>query len=717
MAKLEDIIVSYKFHHPDGGMDLLNRAYEYAHKCHDGQKRRSGEPYIVHPMAVAKISADIGLCEHSICAALLHDVVEDTDTTTLQIAENFGEDVAMLVDGLTKLDNVHFNRREQRQAESFRKMLIATVKDIRVLLIKLADRLHNMSTLEAMPPEKQERIAQETRDVYTPLAGRLGLAWLKADLDDLAFKYLESSAYIALHEAVNKTRTQRVLYINKVKKQLDVLLREKGINNVKVSGRLKNLYSIFLKMNNKDLEYENVHDAIAFRVICDSVETCYAIIGFVHSNWVPVPGLIKDYIAMPKANHYQSLHTTVTGDGGQRMEIQIRTQEMHDTAEYGIAAHWAYKEGKKTSDSNKDVYVWLREILENQKGLDDSSEFFDSVKVDLLHEAVYVFTPRGDIKNFIAGATPLDFAYSVHTEVGTHCRGARINGALVPFDTVLKNGDSVEIITADDQRPTKAWLDIAKTSRARNKINVYLRAEQKKQSLILGRDLLEKAMRKEGLSFNKVIKSKKLEALAPKYKLSSVNEIIAAVGYGKLDENSVVYDLVPDESKKSAKDNLKESPFERLLRKVKWQDDGIIIDGVDNIMVNFAKCCNPLPGEQVIGYVSRGRGIIVHRQGCVQAANLEKERRIKVQWSSNAVSSRPVKIQIVSNDRPGILASLSNTFLEKNINISSVFSENRGPDGAFTTFVFPISNVSNLKALIKSLKQIKGVYNVIRLQN
>jgi GTP pyrophosphokinase len=454
---------------------------------------------------------------------------------------------------------------------------------------------------------------------------------------------------------------------------------------------------------------------VAFRVICDSVASCYAILGLVHSRWVPVPGQIKDYIAMPKPNRYQSLHTTVSGDDGQRMEIQIRTKQMHETAEYGIAAHWSYKESKQFSASTNDVYMWLREILDNQQGVDDSREFLDSVKVDLFHEEVYVFTPEGDIKTLAAGATPLDFAYSVHSEVGSHCHGARVNGVQVPFDTRLKNGDKVEIITSGEQRPTKAWLDIAKTSRARNKINAYLRAEQKKHSLSIGKDLLEKALRKEGFSYSKVLKSGKLDAIAPKYKMSSATEIIAAVGYGKLDENRVVLEQIPEDLRDAATDNLRESPFEKLLRKVKWQDDGIIIDGVDDLLVNFAGCCNPLPGEAVIGYVSRGRGIIVHKQKCIQAANLEKERRIKVQWADNAVSKRPVHLQIVTGDKSGILASLSNCFHDRNINIASVKSESGDNDEAVTTFVFPIKNVAELNGLIKALKQIKGVYRVTRI--
>ncbi|MBN2344506.1 MAG: bifunctional (p)ppGpp synthetase/guanosine-3',5'-bis(diphosphate) 3'-pyrophosphohydrolase [Deltaproteobacteria bacterium] len=714
MAEIEHVLQSFTFHHADGNTDMVLEAYKYALEKHEGQKRRSGEPYIVHPMSVAKIAADMGLCEPSICAALLHDVIEDTDTTREEIKEKFGEDVALLVEGLTKLDNVHFVHKEERQAESFRKMLIATVDDIRILLIKLADRLHNMSTLSALPPEKQERIAQETRDIYTPIAGRLGLAWLKADLDDLSFKYLEPEEYNRLAKEVKMTRRERIVFINRVKNQLQRLLVERGFD-ADVSGRLKNLHSIHMKMQRKDLAFEKIHDAIAFRVLCESIEQCYAIFGIVHSKWIPVPGYIKDYIAMPKANHYQSLHTTVVGDGGERMEIQIRTKEMHQIAEYGIAAHWAYKEGQKNTE--KDVYLWLREILENQSDLDDSREFFDSVKVDLLHEDVFVFTPAGEIKTLSNGATPLDFAYAIHTEVGNHCRGARVNGVMVPFDTELRSGDHIEIITANEQRPSLAWLDIAKTSRARNKIKAYLRTEQREQSLQVGKSLLEKALRRSGISYNKMLKSRALDSLAPRYKLSGANDVIAAIGYGKLDENSVAYDLMPDDAKETAKSHIKESAFEKLLRKVKWQDDGIIIDGVDNMLVHFAKCCNPLPGEPVIGYISRGRGIIVHRQGCQQAAYLEKDRQTKVLWSQNATNKRPVKLQIISGDRPGILATLSNTFMNKQINIASVHCDTSDPGGAVSTFTFPIDNVTKLNELIRTLKQTKGVYEVNRLQS
>jgi len=434
----------------------------------------------------------------------------------------------------------------------------------------------------------------------------------------------------------------------------------------------------------------------------------------VHAKWVPVPGLVKDYIAMPKANHYQSLHTTVVSDTGERMEIQIRTRQMHEIAEYGIAAHWAYKEDRQNTE--KDVYLWLRGILENQSELNDSREFFDSVKVDLLHEEVFVFTPAGEVISMRNGATPLDFAYAIHSEVGHHCKGAWVNGVMVPFDTVLKNGDNVEIITAADQRPNKNWLQIAKTSRARNRIKAFLRVEQREQSLKVGKGLLERALRKKGISFSRVMKSGELDKLASRFGFSSGNDVVAAIGYGRLDESAVVFELLPEESKQESRSTIRESAFEKLLRTVRWQDDGIVIDGVDNVMVNFAKCCNPLPGEPVVGFVSRGRGIIVHHQRCPQSSHLEADRQIRVHWAQNAVSRRPVKIRVVSGDRPGILASLSNSFTERNINITSVHCDTDDAKGAVSTFIFAVDNAAQLNELIRGIKQIKGVYEVSRVQ-
>lgn len=718
MVRIDDILTSFTRHHPEGDTTLIQRAYLFASRKHEGQIRRSGQPYMIHPVAVAKQVADMGLCDASICAALLHDTIEDTNTTRENIEELFGGDVGELVDGLTKLSKVNFTQREERQAESFRKMLVATAQDIRVLIIKLADRLHNMSTLEHLDSAKQERIAQETRDIYAPLANRLGIHWMKADLDDLSFKYLEPQIHADLVKQVAKTKKARVAFIEKVKQELEKFIADHGYD-ADVSGRQKNLYSIHKKMVTKGLEYEKVFDAIAFRIVCKSIEDCYAIFGLIHSKWVPVPGRIKDYIAMPKPNHYRSLHTTVVGHGGERMEIQLRTEEMHRVNEYGIAAHWAYKEGRAHGKATVTVFSWLREMLDNNDGLRDSQEFLDSVKVDLFHDEVFVFTPAGDVVSMRKGATPLDFAYAIHTEVGNRCSGARVNGVQVPFGTELRNGDWVEIVTSKTQRPSTDWLDIAVTSKARNKIRSFLRAEQRAQSVQAGKDMLEKALRQYGCSLNRMLKAGEIEKAARSFKLNNADEILAAVGYGKIDKTEVVDRILPEDKKAKVPVEVKETAFEKVIRTVKRHDSGILLDGVDNLLIRFARCCNPLPGEAIIGYVSRGRGIVVHRRDCPKAAALDPERQTAVQWSSKAVSHRPVKVQIVTSNRTGLLADLSNAFQQKGINISAAHcdADSEDSDRAVNTFTFQVKDLDQLNSLIRSLKQFKGVYEVNRIQS
>ena len=716
MVRIDDILKSFQKFHPKDDSTLIQRAYIYGSRQHEGQNRKSGEPYMIHPMAVAKIVADMGMCTASICAALLHDTIEDTDTTRSKIAELFGDDVAALVDGLTKLSSVQFSHREERQAESFRKMLLATAEDIRIILIKLADRLHNMSTLEHLSQNAQERIAQETRDIYAPLANRLGISWIKADLDDQAFKYLESNRYYDLIKKIAKTKRSRNSYIERTIRDLDTFFEQAGYK-IKISGRIKNLYSIDQKMISKGIDYEKVYDAIAFRIICTSVADCYAVFGLLHSRWVPVPGRIKDYIAIPKPNHYQSLHTTVVGRNGERMEIQIRTKEMHDIAEYGVAAHWSYKLGK--SSESTDTYKWLKSVLENNNETSDSREFFDSVKVDLFHDEVFVFTPNGDVKSLMKGATPLDFAYAIHSEVGDHCTTAKVNGIQVPFNTELLNGDRVEIITSKTQRPSSHWLDIVVSSRAKSRIRSYLRSEQRKQSFLVGKNLLEKALRKYGVSYNRVSKSGAFEKIAPDFKLTTADAVISSVGLGKIEKSDVVDRVLPENKRNKPLEKVKESPFEKVLRKVKGQDSGIIIDGVDNLLVRFARCCNPLPGEEVLGYVSQGRGIVVHNRNCSKAAVLDPERQTAVQWSSKAVSTRPVKLQIITNNRTGLLADLSQAFQAKGINISSAHcnTSSDNNDRAVNTFTFNVKDLNQLNNLMKALKQFKGVYEIHRLHN
>jgi GTP pyrophosphokinase len=714
MIRINDILDKHQTLHHSGDSTVIQKAYIYASRKHEGQARKSGEPYLVHPLEVAYRVAEMGLDEASICAALLHDTLEDTDTTREELAELFGEDVAELVDGLTKLSKVNFTQREERQAESFRKMLVATARDIRVLLIKLADRLHNMSTLEHMSAEAQERIAQETRDIYAPLANRLGIGWMKAELDDLAFKYLDPEAYNELSDKVEATRRARTAHIARTIKELQEFIAEAGYEAT-VSGRMKNLYSIHLKMKTKGLEYENVYDTIAFRVVCKSIPDCYAIFGLIHSRWTPVPSRIKDYIAIPKPNRYRSLHTTVVGAGGERMEIQLRTDEMHQINEFGVAAHWAYKEGE-TSKSSVDAFRWVREMLENQDGLADSREFLDSVKVDLFLDEVFVFTPRGDVVSLRKGSTPLDFAFAIHTEVGNHCTGARVNGVQVPFTTELRNGDWVEILTSKTQRPTTGWLEIAVSSKARNKIRTFLRAEERAQSIQAGRDLLERGLRHFGCSFNRILKSGELDQIAHEFKLGNADDVLAAVGHGKVDKDEVIDRLLPADKKGTPPADVRETPFEKVIRKViRGQESGITLDGVDNLLIRFARCCNPLPGEEVVGYVSRGRGIVVHRRSCAKAAVLDPQRQTRVQWAAAAVSQRPVGVEVITANRPGILAELSGVFVAKGINLDSANCQASQSDRGVNNFTFYVKDLDQLNGVMRALKQVKGVYDVNRV--
>jgi guanosine-3',5'-bis(diphosphate) 3'-pyrophosphohydrolase len=715
MIRIDDVIDAYLTRHKNLDISRIQRAYIYSAQQHEGQLRKSGEPYMIHPIGVAKIIAEMGLDEPSICAALLHDTLEDTPTTVESLTRLFGEDVAQLVDGVTKLSKVNFTKREERQAESFRKLLVAMANDIRVLLVKLTDRLHNMRTLEHMSESARERIAEETRDIYVPLADRLGISWLQSELDDLAFKNLEPDVYAALSKRVEKTRKARTGYIQKTMKEIVDFLGAANFD-VQVSGRMKNLYSIHQKMQEKGIDYESVYDAIAFRVICQALPDCYAVLGLVHARWVPIPGRFKDYIAMPKANNYQSLHTVVIGQGGERVEIQIRTDEMHRVAEYGIAAHWMYKEKQGFKDAAEE-FSWLREMLENQDGVRDSREFLDSVKVDLFRDEVFVFTPKGDVKSLCRGATPLDFAYSIHTEVGHRCSGARVNGMQVPLRTKLRNGDMVEVISSKTQRPSPDWLDIVVTSRARNKVRSYLRAEERKQSKQVGQDLLEKGLRRYGCSFGKMLKQGEIDRVAGELRLGKADDLIAAVGYGKVDKGEVIDRLLPEEKKKKPPSALKEGAIEKVIRRVKGGDKGIMLDGLDNLLVRFARCCNPLPGEEVVGFVSRGRGIVVHLRDCGRAAMLDPARMTHVTWAAAAVSHRPVKLNVITNDRPGVLAALSLVFQNQKINIDSAQCQANGQSLASNVFVFMVKDRAELNRLVRSLKQSKGVLEVQRINN
>ena len=718
-VRLSDILDRVHKRHPDADLDMIRRAYVFSAKMHDGQERASGEPYLMHPLTVAYVVADMEMDPASVCAALLHDVVEDTLATDDDITSICGEEVTFLVEGVTKLSKVEYSKKEERQAENFRKMLVAMAEDLRVLIIKLADRVHNMRTLQHLPEEKRQYKARETMDIYAPLASRLGIQWIKEELEDLSYKYLHPQEYQALAQVVAKTREDRAQYIEKVVEKVKELLDGHELR-AEVKGRPKHLWSIYRKMQRQSVPYERIYDAIAFRIFCDTVAECYAVLGVVHSEWKPVPGRIKDYVALPKPNGYQSLHTTVIGPVKTPIEIQIRTHDMHRVAEHGLAAHWRYKGGLPISAKSKDgqKFDWLRQMMEMQAEVKDPSQFMESVRVDLFQDEVYVFTPVGDVLAFPVGATPVDFAYAIHTEVGRHCAGSRVNGAMVPLRYQLKSGDAVEIITNPTQRPSKDWLEFVATGKARTKIRSFLHAEERARSRELGQSLLERELRKRGLSYQKLLKKGELEKLAKKSRYGALEELVQQIGYGKLEPSTVVREFFPqNDLEKEPPKELREGPIEKLVRKIKPKGaDGIRLDGVDSLLVRFGRCCNPVPGDSIVGFITRGRGITVHRGHCPRVAELDPERKVDVSWDANKkLKPRPVTLRVITTDRPGILASISKQFSESKINISSANCVAGSEDRAVNTFSFSVTNVDQLKNIIKSVRKVGGVLTVDRV--
>ena len=714
MVRLTNILEKVKGYHPRADTDLINKAYVYASRAHQGQMRKSGDAYFVHPVSVADIIADMRLDASSVCAALLHDVVEDCEASVSDIETVFGDEVAFLVDGVTKLGKVNFASREDRQAESFRKMLVAMARDIRVLLVKLADRLDNMRTLDHMSEAAQERIARETLEIYAPLAGRLGIQWLKAELEDLSFKHLEPEAHDALETQVKAVSKSTDSYMSDVTAKLQKMLVTRGFS-VQASGRRKHLYSLHRKMKSSGISFEQVHDFVAFRVITESVADCYASLGVIHSEWTPVPGRFKDYIALPKSNMYQSLHTTVIGPGNRRVEIQIRTHEMHRTAEYGIAAHWQYKEHTGGIDP-KDAarFVWLRQLMEFQQEVADPEEFYESIRVDLFPDDVYVFTPKGDVKTFPRGSTPVDFAYGVHSEVGHRCSGARVNGAIVPLRHKLQNGDVVEIITSKSHHPSKDWLEFVVTSRARSRIRTYLRTEERKHAVKLGKDLFEKELRKNGMSLSKFLKSKRAKEVFSRFRVGNEDELYARIGIGKLALPSVIEEVVPTED--TERDSLRPGFFERTVQRVAGDTDGagIRIEGMDNMLVRFAQCCTPVPGDPVTGWITRGRGVSVHRRGCPRVLELDPERRVQVSWGNDVQVDLPVSLRVMTDDRSGILASVSSVFSSNGVSISEASCLSK--DGrAENLFHFRVGDIDRLREIMRGVAKVKGVLDVERV--
>jgi GTP pyrophosphokinase len=719
---LESLVTRVQSYHPSADLELIRRAYHFSEWAHREQTRKSGEPYFVHPASVAGIAAELKLDTASVCAGLLHDVLEDTHSSMKEIEADFGKEIATIVDGVTKLGKINFISREDRQAESFRKMVVAMAQDIRVLLIKLCDRLDNMRTLDHMKPEAQERISRETMEIYAPLAGRLGMQRIKSELEDLAFRYLDPESFKALSAKLSKTQKERDHYIETVCRTITARLAEQGFA-CEASGRAKHLLSIHRKMKEQQCEYEQVFDTVAFRICVESVADCYAALGAMHSRWTPIPGRFKDYIALPKPNMYQSLHTTVIGPGRQRIEIQIRTHEMHRVAEHGIAAHWKYKERVSGGVDPKDAerFGWLRELADFQRNLKDPVEFLESVKIDLFPDEVYIFTPKGDLRVLPRGSTPIDFAYAIHSEVGEHCSGARANGQIVPLRYKLKSGDVMEIMTSQNQQPSKDWLDFCVTTRARARIRGHMRAEQRQKSINLGKELLDNEMRGAGMSFSKFIKNDaEVRRVFEAHSLQSLDELLLTIGYGKVATEDVVDSMrgVKPETggDGEAPASLRPGRIEQFVRKVTGRDQaGIKVSGIDDVLVRYAKCCNPLPGDAIIGFITRGRGVTIHRRECMKAFDTDPERRIDVSWDSKAKINRPVQLVVTTTNKPGILATVSQTFSAQSINISEANCR-AGDDGrARNIFTFNCTDLNQLKNVMKALQKVSGVVEVSRI--
>ncbi|MGH7766424.1 MAG: RelA/SpoT family protein [Candidatus Binatia bacterium] len=713
--KVSDLVEKIQAYHPAADIDLIRRAYDFSAGVHRGQKRLSGEPYLIHPMAVAGIITDLKLDVPSVVGGLLHDTVEDTLATLDEIRNLFGPEIASLVDGVTKLSQVNFTSVEEKQAENFRKMIVAMAKDIRVILIKLADRTHNMRTLDHLPVEKQLVTAQETLDIYAPLAHRLGIAWVKDELEDLALKHLHPEIYYQLKRNVVKKKVAREKYINEVIALIGKILEKEGID-AEVTGRPKHFYSIYQKMETQNLLYDQIYDLVAFRILIDTPRECYETLGVVHSQWKPVPGRFKDYIALPKPNMYQSLHTTVIGPYGERMEIQIRTQDMHRVAEEGIAAHWRYKkdvEDLKFNDMQR--FAWLRQLLEWQQNLQDPQEFLHSIKEDLFSDAVYVFTPKGDLHNFPKGATVIDFAYRIHSEVGHHCSGARINGQLVPLRYLLRSGDTVEIITMHQQTPSRDWLKLAKTPRAKAHIRNWLKKQQRERSFALGREILESDLGRHKLEYATLRREGKIEAIAKELGMKDEDGLLAGIGYGKITPRQVLLKLLPaeqlDDGKKQA-----EGALERLFRIVSRQkrDLGVRVKGVGDVLLRFGRCCHPLPGEDITGFITRGRGVTVHVSSCPTVLESDPHRKVEVAWQDGSQAPRPIKIDVSCIDRPGLLAAISAAITGADVNIARAQIRTFEDQKALNTFEVMITDSKQLKRVLANIAKVKGVYKAVR---
>ena len=702
----------------------IMKAYNYAVEHHGDQKRRSGEPYIIHPINVAYILAGVGLDEATICAALLHDVVEDTDVTDNDLRKEFGEEVADMVAGVTKLGAVQFSTVEEQQAEDYRKMFLAMGKDIRVIIIKLADRLHNMRTLKFLRRERQIANAKETMEIYAPLANRLGLYSMKWELEDLSFKYLYPEEYHELVEGINKKRDERLRFIEKIMDDIRVQLKKQHID-AEVTGRAKHLYSIYKKMKRDNKSLDQIYDLFALRILVNSVKDCYSALGVVHEMYSPMPGRFKDYISVPKPNMYQSIHTTLLGDKGTPFEVQIRTWDMHRIAEYGIAAHWAYKEasyfGKKQAVKvEEDKLAWLRESLEWQKDMQDPQEFLDTLKTELFEDEVYVFTPKGAIKVLPRGATPIDFAYSIHEEIGNHMTGCKINSKMMPIITQLKSGDIIEVITSDNSKgPSRDWLKFVKSTKAKNKIQGWFKKEERTENIEKGKDLIEKEIKRIGIARADLLKTEYIEPMLDRYKYKNLEEMYAAVGFGANSAVKVIAKILQEYRKEHEEENIEEK-IEKLntqkTRKQKPSSSGIVVKGIDNCLVKLSKCCNPLPGDEIIGYITKGRGVSVHRKDCINVKDLltEENRIIDVKWYEETKENYNVNIEVLANDRNGLLVDILNQIKDAKAKLMGVNTKTTKERIAIIELNIEVENIEELNKVIRTIKKVDSVYEVRR---
>jgi GTP diphosphokinase / guanosine-3',5'-bis(diphosphate) 3'-diphosphatase len=720
MIRIETIIEKLRENHPDVDEELLRRAYLFSAREHRGQIRKSGEPYLVHPLEVANILAELSLDPICVATGLLHDIVEDTDTTVEDIEEYFGPEIAHLVDGLTKISKLDHASTEERQALNMRKMLLAMVDDVRVVLVKLADRLHNMRTLEYLPGDKRRRIAQETLDVYAPIAHRLGMARVRGELEDLAFKYLEPEEYQKLKELVESRRLRLEAFLDEVKQRILDMMATSGIEIAYIEGRIKRLFSIYQKLRRQHINIDQVYDLVAIRIITESVKDCYAALGVIHTAWRPIPGRFKDWIAIPRENFYQSLHTSVVGDLGQSFEVQIRTREMQSIAEEGIAAHWKYKEGRRGTHTEEDeAFVWLKRLVEWQQEAKDSREFLDSLKLDLYPKEVYSFTPKGKVIELPRGATPVDFAFAIHTQVGLTCTGAKVNNRIVPLKYQLRNGDVVEIMTSASAHPSRDWMNFVTTSRARSKIRHHLAESERVTAIEIGKKLFEKEADRFRLNAKKILSNGDLDRIATDYGVARADDLLAAIGYGKVLPRNVMAKLLPPD-RVAELEQEKRPTLKQVVKRALGLQDRIVVKGIDDVLVYRARCCNPIRGEEIVGYITRGKGVAVHSNRCPNMPGLlvNPERLIEVEWmksDAQHASAYPVTMRLLTEDRPGMVADVTQAIAGVGTNIrdirASLDEEGRGQ----LVVTAEIFDLKHLEKMTGALKSVKGVMDVERI--